>query len=535
MKTTVIGLLGTTLDSGFAEKRWERWRPTVGMFMHQDLLIHRMELIIPSDSRRLASTVAMDIQSVSPETTVNIHPIDFADPWDFEEVYAGLADFCARYPFDQEKEEYLVHITTGTHVAQICLFLLTESRRLPGKLIQTGPDRRDPADPAGVYSIIDLDLSKYDRLAARFAQEASDDVSYLKSGIETKNVEFNQLIERIENVAVNTKDPILLTGPTGAGKSRLARRIFDLKKARRQMTGRFVEVNCATIRGEQAMSALFGHSKGAFTGAVTDRDGLLKAAHGGLLFLDEVAELGADEQAMLLRAVEERTFLPLGSDRESASDFQLICGANRDLRHEAASGRFRADLLARIDLWVFRLPGLAQRREDIEPNVRYELDRFAERTGTRVTFNKEAWRLFMEFALSALAPWTANFRDLAGAVTRMATLAPGGRITADGARMEVERLMEQWQGSGGQGGHVERLLGIGAGELDLFDRAQLETALAVCAESGSISEAGRRLFNVSREKKKAANDADRLIKYLKRFGLSWRRINDELGREGGRQ
>ena len=105
------------------------------------------------------------------------------------------------------------------------------------------------------------------------------------------------------------------------------------------------------------MSALFGHAKGAFTGAAAARDGLLRSADGGVLFLDEVGELGTDEQAMLLKAIEEKRFLPVGSDTEVGSDFQLIAGTNRDLKAAVAAGEFREDLLARIDLWTFRMPG----------------------------------------------------------------------------------------------------------------------------------------------------------------------------------
>src|SRR6185436_16428219 len=148
--------------------------------------------------------------------------------------------------------------------------------------------------------------------------------------------DFNRLIENIERVAIRSKEPILLMGPTGAGKSRLARRVFELKKTRHQLAGNFVEVNCATIRGDAAMSALFGHVKGSFTGAIQDRKGLLVAADGGMLFLDEIGELGLDEQAMLLRAVEEKRFLPVGSDREVRSDFQLLAGTNRDLGRAVA-------------------------------------------------------------------------------------------------------------------------------------------------------------------------------------------------------
>src|SRR5437764_41118 len=119
-------------------------------------------------------------------------------------------------------------------------------------------------------------------------------------------------------------------GPTEAGQPLVARRIYELKKVRHAVKGELVDVNFAALRGDGAMSALFGHTQGAFTGALKDRPGLLRTADAGVLLLDEIGELGADEQAMLLRALEEKTFLPMGSDKESSSDFQLIAGTNRD-------------------------------------------------------------------------------------------------------------------------------------------------------------------------------------------------------------
>lgn len=475
----------------------------------------------------MAKIVSRDIVEVSPETEVNHHIVEFEDPWDFEEVYGVLHDFGRNYQFNQDEEEYLVHITTGTHVAQICLYLLTETRYFPANLIQTGPPRGKDRSIPGRYSIIDLDLSKYDRIAMRFEQEARDDISFLKSGIDTKNQAFNDLMERIEKVATRTDDPILLTGPTGAGKSRLARRIYELKKARRLLKGDFVEVNCATIRGDAAMSALFGHRKGAFTGAAEDRKGLLCSADGGMLFLDEVGELGLDEQAMLLRAIEEKCFLPVGSDKEVGSDFQLLCGTNRDLQKEVEKGRYREDLLSRINLWTFRMPGLKDRPEDIEPNLQYELDRFAERYKKHVTFNRESREIFLKFASSPRAAWKANFRDLNGAVIRMATLAVGGRITEDVMEEEVERLESMWFRKEEDNAHdiLIQILGVErVDNLDLFDRVQLEKVLEVCRVARSLSEAGRLLFTVSRLKKKAPNDADRLRKYLSRFGIEWNDI-----------
>lgn len=527
-KHVAIGLLGATLDSGKGSERWERWRPTVALCQHEDLLIHRFELLYQKKFAAIARTVIDDIATVSPETEVKLIEVQLADPWDFEEVYGALHDFAAGYEFDIDREEYLIHITTGTHVEQICLFLLTESRYLPAKLIQSSPPsaRRRGGGP-GTYEVIDLDLSRYDRIASRFQQEQKQAASFLKSGIETRNADFNQLIDKIEQVVIASSDPLLMMGPTGAGKSRLARRIYELKRARHQVKGDFIEVNCATIRGDAAMSALFGHVKGAFTGAINARPGLLRAADGGMLFLDEIGELGPDEQAMLLRALEEKVFLPLGSDREVKSDFQLVAGTNRDLVALVGEGKFREDLLARINLWTFHMPGLRDRIEDIEPNIKYELEQYARRTGKRVTFSKEANDRFLKFAVAREARWSGNFRDLNGAIVRMATLAPGGRITNEVVNEEIERLRGAWRAQPDSEAEalLERLLGRESlNAVDLFDRHQLASVIKVCRESSTLSEAGRTLFTTSREKKKTVNDADRLRKYLARFGLEWREL-----------
>lgn len=527
-KTVAFGFVGTVLDfAGRGQRRWEKWRPSVGLCQQPDLLVDRLELLHDARSRSLFERLRQDIAAVSPETEVKGVEIELRNPWDFEEVYATLHDFASGYPFDPETEDYLIHITTGTHVAQICWFLLAEAHYLPARLVQTSPPRKnETGDVGGSHAIIDLDLSRYDRIASRFALEREHTVSFLKSGIATRNPSFNRMIEQIEQVAVRSKAPILLCGPTGAGKSFLARRIFELKKARQRLDGRCVEVNCATLRGDGAMSALFGHVRGAFTGAQHERAGLLKSADGGLLFLDEIGELGLDEQAMLLKAIEEKRFFPVGSDREVASDFQLIAGTVRDLRQWVTEGRFREDLYARINLWSFALPGLAERAEGIEPNLDFELERFACENGQRVRFATEARRAWLDFATSAQARWPGNFRELSASVTRMATLAEAGRIGSAGVADELDRLRQAWHGPP-QASPLEQLLGPDAERLDLFDRLQLEQVIGVCRQCASLSEAGRRLFGVSRQQKASSNDADRLCKYLARFGLDWARIRQD--------
>jgi transcriptional regulatory protein RtcR len=516
------------LDSGFHEERWNKWRPTVSLCKHPDLTVSRFELIYDPKFQDTANVVMADIPRVCAGIEVRGTPQSLKDPWDFEEVYAALHDFARGYTFKPDEEDYLIHITTGTHVQQICLFLLTESRHFPARLVQSAPADAKRRGSDGKFALIDLDLSKYDRLASRFVKEHKEALTFLKSGIATRNERFNRLIEQIEHVAIHAKEPILLTGPTGAGKSQLARRIYELKKARHQISGPFVEVNCATLRGDAAMSALFGHVKGAFTGALKDRPGLLRAADGGVLFLDEIGELGLDEQAMLLRALEEKRFMPFGGDEEVSSDFQLIAGTNRELLHAVRDGRFREDLLARTNLWTFQLPGLRNRPEDIEPNLDYELDQFTRRAGQRITMSREVRDEFLKFASSPSAKWLANFRDLNACVTRMSTLASGGRITSEVLADELDRLRAGWAGPSTDDDHDATLLTV-LGEkslekIDLFDRVQLAYVIRLCRESETLSEAGRKLFAVTREKRQTANDADRLRKYLARFDLEWAEV-----------
>lgn len=522
-RITVIGFVGSTLDaSKFDASRWNKWRPSVAVTMHEDLRVDRFILLHGTPHRRLAEFITTDIASVSPETRVEPRLLDFKDPWDFEEVYGKLLDFAQGEAFDPDAEDYLIHIATGTHVAQICLFLLTEARYLPGRLLQTQPSR-GAINPAGSWAAIDLDLSRYDSIATRFAVASAESASFLKSGIDTRNIAFNHMIDEIEHVALRSRAPVLLMGPTGAGKSLLARRIYELKRLKHQVAGPFVEVNCATLKGDSAMSALFGHRKGAFTGAAADRPGLLRTADKGMLFLDEIGELGSDEQAMILRAIEDKQFLPVGADKEVSSDFQLIAGTNRDLGEAVASGAFRDDLYARLNLWTFTLPGLASRREDIEPNLDYELDRFAEREGERVSFNKEARQRYLAFGTAPDALWLGNFRDLAASVTRMATLSPRGRIDIECVESEIFRLKRLWSGATNQSEDwLSDLMGADAlADIDPFDRVQLAETIRICRSCRSLSEAGRYLFAASRTKRSSANDADRLRKYLARFGFDW--------------
>jgi transcriptional regulatory protein RtcR len=520
-KTVVIGPLGTTLDAGHTPARWKRWRPSVAICQQAELRIDRFELLVVGNAERLARQVTADIAEVAPGVEVRLHPLALADPWDFSEVYTALDRFAEDYPWRTGTEDYHLHITTGTHVIQICLFLLCETRGMPGVLLQSSPASHDPAaprTPTGRIDVIDLELARYDRLAARFRARQARGASLLKAGIDTRNPTFNRMIDELEQVASRSRDPLLLTGETGTGKTALCARLYELKRARQHLAGELVSVNCATLRGDLAMSVLFGHARGAFTGASEARSGLLRKADRGLIFLDEIAELGRDEQAMLLTAIEERRFYPLGTDKQATSDFQLVAGTNRDLAAAVRAGRFREDLLARIALWSFRIPALRERPEDLAPNLDYEIERLSAELGVRVSFARPARDAFLRFAETA--PWPANFRDFNAAIRRMATLADGGRIDATAVTAEIARLTSAARSGDGDDG-LPAVLGARAGELDRFDRVQLADVVAVCAAAPSLSAAGRTLFSRSLAQRTTRNDADRLRKYLARFGLDF--------------
>lgn len=556
MKTKVVfSILGQSRDAAEKNSDGQERRPSVALAMQKDFVVGRIELFHQPGDDALLDAVADDLKAVAPKTAVRPNLITIKDRFDFQEVFKVLYEFFTHYPFDVEREEYYVSLGTGTHVNLICLFLLVKSRYIPGRLLQIKPPNpKKPDDKAGSCKVIDLDLAQYDMLMALTTKDRQTATSFLKSGIATRNAAFNELIDEIERVVTSRSSqalrlrsireksesrhlkggppPVLLVGATGVGKSQLARRIYELRVERQLLTGKFIEVNCATLRGSHSMSALFGHLKGSFTGAMEARAGYLRAADGGMLFLDEISELGFDEQAMLLRAIEEKRFQPVGSDTDVVSNFQLIAGTNRDLEAEVRNERFREDLLARINVWTFRLPTLTERREDIEPNVEYELRKFAEQNNRKIGFNKDAGKLFLDFAQSPDALWKANFRDLNAAIIRMATLSSGGRITVEVVRKEIDRLGKQWKRSlrSAAGKSIELLEQYFDEDqmerIDHFDRTQLAEVIRVCRDSRTLTEAGKRLFQYSRTQKNSVNDASRLRKYLDRFGLNWKIIKE---------
>lgn len=261
--------------------------------------------------------------------------------------------------------------------------------------------------------------------------------------LNSQNAAFQRLLADIHTRCIPSPEPILLLGPTGTGKTEIARRIYKRKFELGTLTGQFVHVDCATIAtNELAESELFGHLKGAFSGAITNQVGKLTLADEGLLFLDEIGELECRTQAKLSTALDrEGGFSPRGSTEICKPRFQLVTATNRDLLAEVRQKRFRLELYERIVVWQFSPPSLKDRPEDMDLAV----ERLLGEAGNEVMFDAEARERFLRFAESAAAVWTGNWREFNATVRRLIGSAADGVITVQLVENEMSQLTTKWR------------------------------------------------------------------------------------------
>jgi two-component system nitrogen regulation response regulator NtrX len=313
---------------------------------------------------------------------------------------------------------------------------------------------------------------------------------------------IRQVIERIEKVAP-TAARVLITGENGTGKELVARAIHALSPR----SGRpFIEVNCAAIPAELIESELFGHVKGSFTGAFADRAGKFELADGGTLFLDEVGDMSLAAQAKVLRALEEGVISRVGSGKTLEVDVRVIAATNKDLNTEIAAGRFRDDLLYRLNVVPIEVPPLRARRGDIPQLVEHFVAQLTRRGGLPPKqLDREAVQRL------AAHDWPGNIRELRNAVERLLILAPGPAATRD----DVERLAGLTTADGGRGTASADLAGapwMRAATFEEFKQAAERAYLLAKLQEND--------WNVSETARTLEMPRSNLYKKIERYGLA---------------
>jgi len=298
--------------------------------------------------------------------------------------------------------------------------------------------------------------------------------------------------------AARSDATVLVSGESGTGKELVARAVHAHST---RVAGPFVAVNCQALAPGLLESELFGHEKGAFTGAERERPGVFERADGGTLFLDEVGEIPEDAQAKLLRVLQERTVVRVGGEKERSVDFRVVAATNRDLRQEVAEGRFREDLYFRLAVIPIHLPPLRERPDDILPLARHFFAGAAAQRRPPI----QGWSDEVEAHLRA-HPWPGNARELENAIERGVALARGDRI-------ELEDLVLAGLADDAASGAVGTAEAVpdGAGE-DLratLDRVAGERIRAELEAGGGRGEAARRL----------GIDRTTLYRWVRRLGL----------------
>ncbi|MEZ5360126.1 MAG: sigma-54 dependent transcriptional regulator [Candidatus Zixiibacteriota bacterium] len=244
---------------------------------------------------------------------------------------------------------------------------------------------------------------------------------------------FKDVIDLVNKIA-RTDATVLLTGESGTGKELIARTIHENSD---RAAEEFVAVNCAAIPRDLLESELFGHVRGAFTGAIRDKKGKFELAAGGTLLLDEIGDLAVDLQAKLLRVLQEQSIEPVGSELKKDIDIRLIAATNVDLRKKVADGNFREDLFYRLNVIPIHIPPLRERTEDIPVLVQAFIDKFAGDTAPHIIVEPAVLEKFQSFA------WPGNIRELENIIERMIILRRNDRLTLSDVPIDVNTSVAQ--------------------------------------------------------------------------------------------
>lgn len=393
--------------------------------------IQRFDVVLllstPATQEITGQTLA-EITNRHPNVEVRVRDVPLSDPTDYTAILAHLRQHIAAVQDDLQDGVFFIAVASGTPQMHAVWVLLAAGGEIPAKLLHVRPPRFVTKD-CPLVSEIDLTAETFPVVRSRISfgaenggMEPPDAAAVIR---QLNIVGDHPAIRRAFEVTQALADsavPILIRGETGTGKELFARLTHTLSGRPRD---RFVPVNCAAIPEDLVESVLFGHSKGAFTGAIQDQRGKFALADGGTLFLDELGELPMATQAKLLRVLQDGIVEPVGAERGRQVDVRIVAATNRDLAKAIRKGEFREDLYYRLCAGEILLPPLRERRSDIPKLALHLLDRINATMRHPKRLSQDALARVQAHA------WPGNVRDLENVIERSARLCRGGVLDAD--------------------------------------------------------------------------------------------------------
>ena len=328
------------------------------------------------------------------------------------------------------------------------------------------------------YIVKGDDNEKIIPLVSKALEKVKDNVKNIQLGKANTKTDFSNIIGQSQSFlyskmlaekVAKTETAVLLTGETGTGKEVFANAIHHESSRKK---GNFMAVNCSAFGKEVLESELFGHKKGAFTGAVSDKKGLIEEAQNGTLFLDEIGEMPLELQSKMLRVLESGEFIKMGDTKISRSNFRLIAATNRDLKEESRLGNFREDLYFRLNVFEIHLPPLRERKEDLRTLVNYYISYFATKMDLKdIDISEDFYKKL------ANNPWKGNIRELKNTLERSLILMENNQLSAENlpisesgnsfamSSVEKDHILKVLNYTKGNKAEAARLLDIGIATL----------------------------------------------------------------------
>lgn len=432
---------------------------------------------------------------------VDLHEIDLSSPIDYADIYRKVSAELKQTRLPRDDVELTFHLSPGTP-AMTAIWIILAKTRFPAHLIQTSREKG--------LERVDFEFDLASDFLPEFLQRTSARIERLAEGTPSGTpgfeliihacAEMQEQISLARRIAVHDV-PVLILGETGTGKELFAQAIHSSSS---RAEGSFVAINCGAIPRDLVSSELFGHKKGAFTGAIADRKGAFREADGGTLFLDEVGDLPLDAQVRLLRAIQQHEVTPVGSSVPEKVDVRIVAATHRDLRRAIAEGTFREDLFHRLAVGILNLPPLRSRNGDVELLLDHYLAKInADAAGKPEWAHKEVSLEARKILVSSA--WPGNVRELYHTLLRAAIWSKGAAIDI----ADVQRAILQFDTP--QGGVLDQKLGKGFDLQTILDDVSRHYLTRAMAQAGNRKKRAAELLGMS--------NYQTLGNWLQRLGL----------------